>query len=124
MTGIGNHRILVAGMERPGDRVPWYDHPRFEGVHMKDLVVGRDTEGRFSCHLIRIDPEKAIGEHVHEGSWELHEVLEGSGTGGLNADRRPYHPGVAAVLPMNERHRVDAGPEGLVLLAKFVPALV
>lgn len=122
MTEIGNGRILVGSDVRREGELPWTDHSRFAGVHMKELVAGRETQGRFSCHLIRIDPGKAIGEHVHEGSWELHEVLEGSGTGTLLERRRPYGPGVVAVLPQNELHSVEAGPEGLVLLAKFVPA--
>jgi len=122
MTEIGNERILANGKDQRGEDLPWNDHPKFPGVHMKTLVPGCDTQGRFSCHLIRIDPGMAIGRHIHEGSWELHEVLEGAGTGTLLEARRGYAPGTVAVLPQGELHSVEAGPEGLVLLAKFVPA--
>ena len=122
MTEIGNERILAGGKDRRGEDLPWNDHPKFPGVHMKTLVPGCDTQGRFSCLLIRIDPGMAIGRHVHEDSWELHEVLQGTGTGTLLEARRDYAPGTVAVLPQGELHSVEAGPEGLTLLAKFVPA--
>lgn len=121
---MDNGLVILPGGEHPSVDLPWRPHPAFKGVHLKHLVTGKDTEGRFSAHLVKVEPEREIGEHRHEGTLELHEVVQGRGvchTRGLELD---YRPGVVSLMPVAEPHRIVAGPEGLCLLAKFVPALV
>jgi quercetin dioxygenase-like cupin family protein len=102
----------------------WHAHPVFAGVALKHLVTAAQTGGRFSAHLVRLEPGAEIGDHVHESSWELHEVAAGSGRCLLGGRPIDYAPGVAAVLPQDVPHSVRAGRDGLRLLAKFVPALL
>ena len=104
--------------------LPWNWHPDFQGVELKHLVTGRETGGQFSCHLVRIAPGKAIGTHAHPNQTELHEVAAGSGVCLSGGARLIYEPGVVSILPKGEPHQVEAGPEGLRLLAKFIPALL
>lgn len=52
---------------------------------------------------------------------ELKHLITGQETGGA---RLLYEPGVLSILPKGEPHEVTAGPEGLRMLAKFVPALL
>jgi quercetin dioxygenase-like cupin family protein len=103
--------------------LPWNAHPSFKGVYLKHLVIADDTDGKFSCHLVKVEAGHEIGAHIHAGKWELHEVLEGNGECSLADQKIPYHPGVTAIIPENMEHIVKADQE-LYLLAKFIPALV
>ena len=114
---------------RPGnpaqtEDLAWNQHPAFPGVALKHLLTGADTDGRMSLHLVRLEPGATIGEHVHEKSWELHQVSGGSGELLLDGRTVAYHPGVAAALPENEPHAVRAGEHGLRLIATFSPPLL
>ena len=40
------------------DQIEWSKYPTFEGVELKHIVTGNDTEGQFSYHLVRIAPGK------------------------------------------------------------------
>lgn len=102
----------------------WMPHPKFAGVWLKHLVRGADTDGGLSCHLVRLEPGACLESHVHEGQWELHEVVSGSGTAGLDGREATYAPGCLAVIPRGAPHAVQAGDAGLVLFAKFFPAAV
>ncbi|WP_031480406.1 cupin domain-containing protein [Maridesulfovibrio frigidus] len=102
----------------------WNQHPAFKGVSLKHLVTSTDTDGKFSAHLVKLEPGAKIGDHTHETSWEMHEVAEGSGYCILDGRNIPYEKGVVAILPENTAHLVQAGDEGLFLLAKFIPALL
>ncbi|WP_147819343.1 cupin domain-containing protein [Salidesulfovibrio onnuriiensis] len=102
----------------------WNRHPAFEGVYLKAVVTGGQSNNMFSAHLVRIEPGCAIGLHDHPGHWELHEVLEGHGSCELEDAHLEYAPGVCEVMPQGRPHTVSAGEKGLKLLAKFVPALV
>lgn len=104
--------------------LPWNPHPSFEGVELKYLITARQTQGQFSYHLVRIAPGGAIGTHAHQAQLETHEVLAGDGVCGVAGAALPYAPGVVAVLPKGVPHTVTAGPEGLFLFAKFLPALL
>ncbi|MEZ7197077.1 cupin domain-containing protein [Pseudodesulfovibrio karagichevae] len=104
--------------------LPWHQHPTFAGVALKHLLTGAETGGAFSAHLVQLEPGAEIGDHVHETSWELHEVASGSGECLLEGQAIPYEPGRVAVMPLKAPHRVKAGEHGLCLLAKFVPALL
>ncbi len=124
-TSLRNHDMIHV----PGDTVaagtlPWNPHPKFTGVSLRHLVTGKETERRISLHHVRIDPGCSIGDHSHAGQVEIHDVLNGSGSCVLEGKRIPYRPGVAAVMLADTVHRVDAGAEGLLLLATFSPPLL
>jgi quercetin dioxygenase-like cupin family protein len=104
--------------------IPWYEHPKFNGVYLKHIIKGADTGGMLSCHIVRIDPHAVLEDHVHEDQWELHEVIEGEGTFVLESRETPYHPGRMGIIPKGTKHKVIAGEDGLFLLAKFFPALI
>lgn len=109
---------------RDAGMLPWKAHPVFAGVSLKHLVTAVDTDGALSCHLVRLEPGARLASHVHDGQWELHEVVAGSGTAGLDGRAAEYLPGVAAVIPRGVVHEVTAGEAGLCLYAKFFPALL
>ena len=46
------------------EELPWSEHPSFKGVFMKHLLSGQQTAGSLSCHLVRIDPNCEIGNHI------------------------------------------------------------
>jgi quercetin dioxygenase-like cupin family protein len=73
---------------------------------------------------VRVDPGHEIGEHLHEGRYELHEVVAGRGLCQTMGQELEYVPGVSALMPPDVPHRIVASEEGVWLLAKFMPALV
>ncbi len=103
--------------------IPWNRHPSFDGVDLKHLVTAGKTGGQFSYHLVRIAPGKAIGNHIHETQLETHEIISGTGICVNNGVELIYEPGVISILPRGLPHEVKAGPDGLCLFAKFIPAL-
>ena len=123
--------ILAAGRAvhtptdvRDAGALPWQDHPAFAGVRLRHLVTAADTQGQLSCHIVRLSPGASLAGHVHDGQWELHEVVSGAGTARLAGREADYAPGVTAVIPRGTPHAVTAGDQGLCLLAKFFPALL
>ncbi|WP_316898439.1 cupin domain-containing protein [Pseudodesulfovibrio indicus] len=116
--------VVAGGAAKGAEYLEWNAHPAFAGVSLKHLITGAETGGRFSAHLVRLEPGAEIGDHVHAANWELHEVAEGGGECVLEGRSIAYEPGVAAVMPENAPHSVRAGKDGLRLLAKFVPALL
>lgn len=116
-------RLCLPGAEIPFADLPWHRHPAFEGVELKHIVPAEQTGGQFSFHLVRIAPNRKIGLHTHPTQLETHEVIAGSGTCVRERDTIRYAPGTVCVLPMNAAHEVVAGPDGLCLFAKFIPAL-
>jgi mannose-6-phosphate isomerase-like protein (cupin superfamily) len=123
-TAFSEGRIARCDGETDAAGLAWHPHPAFKGVALKHLAIGEATGGRFSCHLVRIEPGCAIGTHVHEGKWELHEVLGGEGRCRIEAATVDYRPGVCGLLPENREHSVEAGKDGLLLFAVFAPALL
>ncbi len=103
--------------------LPWHEHKQFADVFLKHVITSNDTEGQFSCHLVRIAPNKSIGLHTHEQQVELHEVIQGSGTCIMANNQLQYTPGVIAIMPRSALHQVNAGDNGMLLFAKFIPAL-
>jgi quercetin dioxygenase-like cupin family protein len=101
----------------------WNPHPKFQGVYLKNLITGDQTNNRFSSLIVRIDPGCVLDTHIHEGRTELHEVMEGSGTCFLGGNEIHYLPGDCAVIPDDTVHKVIAGSDGMIIHAKFVPAL-
>jgi quercetin dioxygenase-like cupin family protein len=104
--------------------IPWNTHPKFQGVALQHLITGTDTNGQFSCHLVCVDPGCTLGTHIHTNQWELHEVLQGNGLCMIGAERIDYAPGCMAAIPQGSEHSVQAGKDGLILLAKFCPSLL
>ncbi len=101
----------------------WKKHPKFEGVSTKDLFTGSQTDGLMSLMLVRIEPHHQIGDHIHQGKAELHEIIAGQGIGIVGDTRVDYRPGVFSWVPADVPHRIEAGESGLILLAKFTPPL-
>lgn len=105
------------------DTLPWNPHAKFKGVSMKNLLTGKDTGGRLSCHIVRVEPGCVLDTHAHAGKLEIHEVIGGKGTLLLDGREFEYTEGAMGVIPDGTPHKVVAGEEGLCLLAKFTPAL-
>lgn len=103
--------------------IPWSKHPTFEGVELKHIVTAKDTKGQFSYHLVRIAPNKSIKNHIHETQLETHEVIAGSGLCINDGTEIPYEADIISIMPAGIPHEVNAGKDGLYLLAKFIPAL-
>jgi quercetin dioxygenase-like cupin family protein len=106
------------------DDMPWNPHSVFKGVYLKHLIKGEKTNNQISCHLVKIEPGCEIGLHNHIGKTELHEVIEGYGDCITEGKGVHYKTGCVALVPADNNHKVTAGEKGLVLLAKFFPALV
>lgn len=104
--------------------VQWVAHPVFSGVCMKHMIIGTDTGGALSSHLVRIDPHCCLAMHHHAHQLELHEVLGGGGVCRLAGRDLAYQSGTMAVIPKGTEHMVEAGAQGLIVLATFSPALL
>lgn len=115
--------LFLPDVTVPFGEIPWTAHPAFEGVSLKPLIRSEQTGGQFSFHLVRIAPNREIGLHIHEAQVETHEVIAGSGTCVNNGTELRYAPGVISIFPTRQPHQVTAGPDGLYLFAKFIPAL-
>lgn len=106
------------------DDLPWNEHKTFAGVFLRHLVKGSDSNGAFSCHLVKIAPGCGIGNHEHADSWELHQVVAGNGAAIVGGTTVSYASGVWHAIPHGAAHRVDAGENGLELVAYFSPPLL
>lgn len=118
-----NGKLFIAGRILEVGTVAWSPHAKFEGVALKHLITANDTNGAYSYHLVRIEPHKRIGLHVHETQLETHEVIAGCGICKTEGKELAYEVGNLAVLPADAAHEVIAGDGGLFLFAKFFPAL-
>ena len=116
-------KLRLPGVEISFADIPWSKHPVFEGVELKHIITAKQTEGQFSFHLVRIAPNKRIGNHVHNTQLETHEVISGNGICINSGTEIKYEPGIISILPMNVSHEVIAGSDGLYIFAKFMPAL-
>jgi mannose-6-phosphate isomerase-like protein (cupin superfamily) len=121
---MANGTITYLDREDSAGDIHWNQHPKFKGVYLKHLIKGTDTEGKLSCHIVRLEPDAILEEHIHENQWELHEVIEGAGKFLIDSKETPYYPGRMGMIPKGTNHKVIAGKSGIVLLAKFFPALV
>lgn len=120
---FNNGKLLLPEKEADFAEIGWSKHPTFEGVELKHILTSKDTDGKFSYHLVRIASGYSIGNHIHETQLETHEVIKGCGKC-VNAGRTiPYEPGTISIMQAGVPHEVDAGSEGLYLFAKFMPAL-
>ena len=115
--------LRIPGRNIPFEDISWSKHPVFEGVELKHIVTSKDTDGKFSYHLVRIAPGCVIKDHIHADQIETHEVIEGEGLCINNRDEITYEPGVISLMPAGVPHEVWAGEKGLCMFAKFIPAL-
>ena len=113
----------LTGTEISFSKIPWYPHPKFEGVEMKDIVTSAETEGRFSFHLVKIAPEKKIELHIHENQLETHEIIFGDGICRIEDKDFACEAGMVSIFPAAVKHEITAGSNGLYIFAKFMPAL-
>jgi len=118
------NRIELMDVSKDPASLVWTPHASFRGVFLQHLITGSETGRRMSIHHVRIDPGCAIGGHTHAGMVEVHDVLAGSGTCTLDKKEITYVPGTLGVMPADTLHRIDAGAEGMLLLATFSPPLV
>ena len=116
-------KLLLKDATVTFDAIPWSKHPAFEGVELKHIITSERTNGQFSYHLVRIAPNKKIGNHIHEKQLETHEVISGTGVCVNDGVELPYETGVISIFPIGVPHEVIAGDDGLCLFAKFMPAL-
>lgn len=119
----GEGKLLLPDAEVSFAAIPWSKHPTFEGVELKHIITSEKTDGQFSYHLVRIAPNKKIGNHIHEKQLETHEVISGTGLCVNDGVQLPYEEGVISIFPIGVPHEVIAGDNGLYLFAKFMPAL-
>lgn len=117
-------KIIGLSHETETAHLNWNPHPKCRGVALKHLLTGETTDGKLSCHLVRIQAGCEISEHIHAEQFELHEVVSGQGTGVLVDKEISYLPGTTVIIPANKPHKVIAGKEDVYLLAKFTPALL
>lgn len=118
------HGVLrTAETAKNFDEVAWSKHPTFAGVYLKHLIIGNETQGAYSYHLVKIEPNMSIGTHIHETQLETHEVICGDGICTNDNISIDYKPGTISILPAGIEHSVKAGKDGLYLFAKFFPAL-
>ncbi len=106
------------------ESLEWNEHPAFKGVFLKHIIKGENTNNSLSCHLVKINPDCEIGNHNHPGKTELHEILSGNGTCNIEQTNINYKKGVVGFIPADKDHSVKAEKDGLLLLAKFFPALL
>ncbi|SEH35970.1 cupin domain-containing protein [Magnetospirillum fulvum] len=101
----------------------WAPHPTFPGVQVKPLIRGAASGGAFSTLLVRIAPGGAMLPHAHDGQTEQHFVVGGGGTADLAGRTVEYAPGALMVIPRATPHSLEAGADGMVLMAVFSPAI-
>ena len=116
-------KLLLPDATITFDAIPWSKHPAFEGVELKHIITSERTDGEFSYHLVRIAPNKKIGNHIHEKQLETHEVISGTGVCVNDGVELTYETGIISIFPIGVPHEVIAGDDGLCLFAKFMPAL-
>jgi len=110
--------------EEKSARIEYTPHKKFIGVYMKHLVTGAMTDNRISCHLVKADPFCVLEAHTHPEQVEIHEVIEGDGICIIADKKVPYFPGVVEAIPQGITHEVQAGKDGIYILATFTPALL
>jgi quercetin dioxygenase-like cupin family protein len=116
--------IYINGVElNKTDTIEWQKHPKFVGVFTKCLFSAKDSSNNLSAMLVKIEPNCEIGNHIHEGKAELHEVIYGDGVTLVNDKSIVYKPGIISFIPADVPHSVKANNNGLILLAKFTPPL-
>lgn len=124
LTDLEDNTIYINGKKIDKiSNIDWVKHPKFTGVFMKTLLTGKDSSNNLSAMIVKIDPNYEIGDHIHEGKYELHEIISGYGIGIIGDEKIKYKPGVVSLIPGDIHHSIKAGVNGIILLAKFTPPL-
>lgn len=116
-------KVVYQNREIDIEKLEWNKNAN-KGVYLKHIVKGEDTDGKFSCHIVKIEAGCEIGQHIHENNWELHEVITGEGKCFLEDKKVGYSVGTLSVIPQGMKHKVMAINGELYLFAKFIPALL
>jgi len=116
--------VIFPRLEIEAADKPWYSPPGWKGVYLKDLVTGKETDGKFSYHIVKIEPNCEVTDHDHETQWEWNVILNGTGVFLLDDTEITAKPGQTFATPPGIHHTVSAGDEELSLLAHFIPALL
>lgn len=116
-------KVVYQNREVDIEKLEWNKNNN-KGVYLKHIIKGEDTDGKFSCHIVKIESGCEIGQHIHEGNWELHEVIAGEGKCFLEDKEVLYSVGTLSVIPQGMEHKVMAINGDLYLFAKFIPALL
>ena len=90
-------KLLLKDATVTFDAIPWSKHPASPGVELKHIITSESTDGQFSYHLVRIAPNKKIGNHIHEKQLETHEVISGTGVCVNDGVELPYETGVISI---------------------------
>jgi len=104
--------------------IKWNMHQSYKGVYLKHIIDGSITNNKISIHLVKVEPECKIENHIHKGKLEIHEVLEGNGNCIVENKKIEYYPGKINIIQENINHMVKAGKDTLYLLAVFTPSLI
>lgn len=120
---FNNGKLVLPEKETGFAGIEWSKHPTFKGVELKHIITAKDTDGKFSYHLVRIAPGCSIRNHIHETQLETHEVIKGSGRCVNAGSTIPYEAETISIMQAGVPHEVIADSEGLYLFAKFMPAL-
>jgi quercetin dioxygenase-like cupin family protein len=116
--------VFLSNKEQKISELPWNPHASFKGVFLKHLITGKDTDGKLSCHIVKIEPGCTLDTHSHDGKMEVHEVVAGSGAMYMDGKEIGYSQGQVCIIPANTPHKVVAGKDGMYILAKFTPSLL
>ncbi len=95
---FNNGKLVLPEKEAGFAEIEWLKHPTFRGVELKHIITAKDTDGKFSYHLVRIDPDCSIGNHIHETQLETHEVIKGSGKCVNAGSTIPYESGTISIM--------------------------
>jgi mannose-6-phosphate isomerase-like protein (cupin superfamily) len=82
------------------------------------------TTTRFRSQYLTVLPGRRTSLHYHDTKVETLYVLEGFGYIEANGERKAVRPGDRVTIPAGEHHRIEAGPNGdLVLLQLASPEI-
>lgn len=123
-TDFTNGELHINGECIDIENLIWNNHPIYKGVALKHVIKGESTNNQLSCHIVRINPGCELELHCHPGKTELHEVIKGSGICSIEESIINYKKGIMGFIPADKNHSVKAGDDGLILFAKFFPALL
>ncbi|MDR3162234.1 MAG: cupin domain-containing protein [Helicobacteraceae bacterium] len=123
MTAFEAASVYIGGDKiRDASAAAWTAHPKFDGVYTKSLI-GCDESGKgLNAMLVKIEPNSAIGNHMHGKEAELHEVIYGEGEARIGELSAEYKTGAISLIPPDTPHSVKAFNSGLVMIAIFAPS--
>ncbi len=101
----------------------WENHPVYEGVSMKLLLSGKDTDNKISKSLVKITKGCFIESHEHSNNDENIQFISGSGDFVLEDETIKIYPGLSIYLKQGTKHQIDTFDEDVYLIASFTPAL-